>query len=81
MTPAARRRATQHLLAAFEMSELRACRVLDVDRTSVRYLAVRPDDGDLRERLKALAQERRRFSALPRRPHIEAVNHPWLRSA
>jgi putative transposase len=43
------------------MSERRACRVIGINRTSVRYRATRPDDGALRERLKALAQERRRF--------------------
>ncbi len=43
------------------MSERRACRVLGVDPASVRYQATRPDDGVLRDRLKALAQERRRF--------------------
>jgi putative transposase len=39
-----------------------------VDRTSVRYQATRPDDGVLRERLRALAQERRRFGY--RRLHV-----------
>ena len=34
---------------------------LRTDRASVRYRAVRPEDGALRERLKALAQQRRRF--------------------
>jgi putative transposase len=68
VTPAARREAALHLQAAFEMSERRACRVLGTDRTSVRYQATRPDDGDLRERLKALAQERRRFGY--RRLHV-----------
>src|SRR3954452_14962486 len=43
------------------MSERRACRVIGTDRASVRYRAVRPEDGALRERLKALAQQRRRF--------------------
>ena len=43
------------------MSERRACRVIGSDRTSVRYRGVRPDNGELRERLKALAPERRRF--------------------
>ncbi len=38
------------------------------DRASVRYQARRPDDGELRERLKALAQERRRFGY--RRLHV-----------
>ncbi len=59
--PAARREATTYLRQTFEMSERRACRVIGTDRTSVRYRGVRADDGALRERLKALAQERRRF--------------------
>ena len=43
------------------MSERRACRVVAVDRSSVRYRRRRPDDDVLRERLKVLAEERRRF--------------------
>ena len=42
--------------------------MIGADRTSVRYQACRPDDGALRERLKALAQERRRFGY--RRLHV-----------
>ncbi|BBK33412.1 putative transposase [Stella humosa] len=68
VTPAARRVAAAHLRAAYAMSERRACRVLGVDRSSVRYAATRPDDGALRDRLKALAQERRRFGY--RRLHV-----------
>ena len=68
MTPAAHREAAAHLQSAYAMSERRACRVLGVDRTSVRYQATRPDDGVLRDRLKALAQERRRFGY--RRLHV-----------
>lgn len=68
MTPAAYREAAAHLQSAYAMSERRACRVLGVDRTSVRYQATRPDDGTLRDRLKALAQERRRFGY--RRLHV-----------
>ena len=68
VTPAARREAVVYLRQAFEMSERRACRVIGSDRTSVRYQGVRPDDGALRERLKALAQERRRFGY--RRLHV-----------
>jgi putative transposase len=59
--PAARREAATYLRQAFQMSERRACRVIGTDRASMRYRAIRPDDGALRERLKALAQQRRRF--------------------
>jgi putative transposase len=57
-----------YLAEAFEMSERRACRVVGVDRTSVRYEATRGDDTVLRGRLKELAAERRRFGY--RRLHI-----------
>ena len=68
MTPAAHREAAAHLRSVYAMSERRACRVLGVDRTSVRYLATRPDDGALRDRLMVLAQERRRCGY--RRLHV-----------
>jgi putative transposase len=61
VTPAAHREAAGYLQSTYEMSQRRACRVISTDRTSVRYHARRSDDGALRERLKALAQERRRF--------------------
>ncbi len=68
VTPAAHREAAQYLQSAHEMSERRACRLVGADRASVRYQATRPDDGALRERLRALAQERRRFGY--RRLHV-----------
>ena len=68
VTPAAHREAAAHLQSAHGMSERRACRVMGVDQTSVRYGATRPADTELRERLRALAQERRRFGY--RRLHV-----------
>jgi putative transposase len=68
VTPAAHREAAGYLQSTYQMSERRACRVIGSDRASVRYQATRPDDGVLRERLKALAQERRRFGY--RRLHV-----------
>jgi putative transposase len=50
------------------MSERRACRVIGTDRASVRYRGLRRDDAALRERLKSLAQQRRRFGY--RRLHV-----------
>src|ERR1019366_6403589 len=77
VTPAAHRGAAGYLQSTDEMSQRRACRVIGTDRASVRYQATRPDDAALRERLKALAQERRRFGY--RRLHLlrregQAVN-------
>jgi putative transposase len=79
VTPAGRREAAAYLRSAHGMSERRACKVLRVDRASIRYASTRPSDAPLRERLKALAQERRRFGY--RRLHVllrregHAVNH------
>ena len=61
VTPAARREAVAHLKGVHEMSERRACRVIGCQRMTVRYRRRRPDDRRLRERLVALARERRRF--------------------
>jgi len=51
VTPAAHREAVAYLQPTYKMSQRRACRVIGTDRTSVRYQAMRPDDGFLRERL------------------------------
>ena len=61
MTPVARRQAVAQAQATFELSERRACTILGFDRASMRYRSSRADDADLRERLRALAGERRRF--------------------
>ena len=61
VTPAVKREAVAHLKSGHEMSERRACKLISCDRMTVRYRSRRPDDPKLRERLRALAQERRRF--------------------
>ena len=68
VTPAAHREAAAYLQSTYEMSQRRACRVIGTDRASVRYQATRPDNAVLRERLRSLAQERRRFGY--RRLHV-----------
>lgn len=61
MKPAAQRKAVEHVRQLFAISERRACVILSVDRTSMRYAHRRSDDGDLRSRLREIALERRRF--------------------
>jgi len=67
VTPAARRQAVAHLCEAHGVSQRRACDVLNVDRSSVRYRSVRADDEHLRVAMK-IAAERRRFGY--RRIHV-----------
>jgi len=61
VTPAAKRSAVIHACETHDVSERRACAILDVDRSMVRYRSTRPDDAAIRRRLRALANERRRF--------------------
>jgi putative transposase len=64
------------------MSERRACKAIGCCRMTMRYQSTRPDDRDLRDRMTALAHERRRFGyrrlhVLLRREGFE-VNHKKL---
>jgi putative transposase len=43
------------------LSERRACRIVGADRKMIRYRSVRPPETELRQRLRDLANERRRF--------------------
>lgn len=68
VTPAEKRRAVVHLCDQHGVSQRRACNVLEVDRSSVRYRSIRPDDAGLRKAMKEVASERRRFGY--RRIHV-----------
>ena len=50
------------------MSERRACTLIGADRATIRYQSCRPAETALRERLRVLAGERRRFGY--RRLHV-----------
>jgi hypothetical protein len=75
VTPAARRDAVAHLRTSLEVSERRACAIVAVDRSTVRYRAKRPDDAALRARLRELADQRRRFGY--RRLHVLLRGEGW----
>ena len=61
VTPVFKRDAVAHLQVFHGMSERRACQALDADRATIRHCSRRADDEDLREKLRALAHQRRRF--------------------
>jgi putative transposase len=64
------------------LSQRRACELVGLDRSTLRYRCRRPDDAALRQRLRELAAERRRFGyrrlgwMLAREGH--ALNHKKL---
>lgn len=68
VTPDVKRDAMAHVCVQHGVSQRRACEVLSIDRSGVRYRSVRPDDADIREAMKAVAPERRRFGY--RRTHV-----------
>ncbi len=55
-------------LKELEKENDRLRKALRIDRSTVRYTSTRPDDAPLREAMKALAAERRRFGY--RRIHV-----------
>jgi putative transposase len=62
VSPAARRAAVKHLQARFDVSERRACAVLDQPRSTQRYAGQSPDDeARLVARMLELVRERPRF--------------------
>jgi putative transposase len=80
--PAAERKAVAHLVSVHGMSERRACKAIGSCRMTMRYKTTRADDAALRERMKVIAHERRRFGY--RRVHVLlkregfVVNHKRL---
>ena len=64
------------------MSERRACKAIGCRWMTIRYRSIRPDDAALRDRMRAIARERRRFGY--RRLHVTlkregpTVNHKKL---
>ncbi|UVO39415.1 IS3 family transposase [Bradyrhizobium arachidis] len=82
VTPAAKRKAVAHLVDAHGMSERRACKAIGCCRMTMRYQTTRADEAGLRQRMRTIAQERRRFGY--RRLHVllkregYVINHKKL---
>ena len=59
--PAAQRAAAAHLMTEHQMSERRACRLVNLSRSTQRYHARQQSDDGLRQRLSELARPRQSF--------------------
>jgi len=68
VTPDVKRNAVANVCAQHGVSQRRACEMLSFDRSTMRYRGVRPDDAAIREAMKKVASERRRFGY--RRIHV-----------
>ena len=76
MEPVARRDEVNFVREKFTVSERRACRLLGMDRKSYRYRSRRgPENEHLRQRLRELAEQRRRFGY--KRLHILLQREGW----
>lgn len=61
VTPAAARQAARYAQDRFGISERRATRILEINRSTLRYRARRPDDGLHRQAIVRIAEQRPRF--------------------
>lgn len=73
--PQARRLAVAHLMTIHGMGVTRACGLIGISRSLFRYQSKRPDDGELRARLIALAGQKRRYGY--RRLHVLLRREGW----
>jgi putative transposase len=73
--PAGKRAVITHLVQAHGLSERRACRLAGLNLSTWQYRARRPQPSALRERLKELAGQRRRFGY--RRLHALLRREGW----
>mgnify|MGYP001793814286 CR=1 FL=1 len=61
LTPDVKRKAVRHVMEVHGLSERRACRLAELDRSTFQYQKQTGGDETLRQRLRELASERRRF--------------------
>ena len=79
VTPATRRNVVSYLIETHKISERRACAIIGLCRSSLRYQAKPKNDDEIRSRLRKLAEQRRKFGAprlhtlLRREGHL--INH------
>ena len=75
VSPRLRKQAVVVMRSEIAVSERRACGLIQIHRGTYRYRR-RPEDGQLRVRLRELAEERRRFGY--RRLQVLLVREGWV---
>ncbi len=62
-------------MTAHQLGVTRACGLIGISRSLYRYAAKRPDDGELKQRLSELAEQKRRYGY--RRLHVLLCREGW----
>lgn len=73
--PQAKRDVVTHLMTTHQLGVTRACGLIGISRSLYRYKSTRPDDKELKERLTALAAQKRRYGY--RRLHVLLCREGW----
>lgn len=68
VTPLAQRTCCEAVVINHSYSQRRACQLVGAERTTIRYVSRKPEEGLLKERITMLAHEKRRYGY--RRIHI-----------
>lgn len=76
VSPQAKRAAVMHLMVTRQLCVTRACGLIGISRSLYRYKSKRPDDEPLKDRLTALAGQKRRYGY--RRLHVLLLREGWL---
>jgi putative transposase len=61
----------------YDLSERKACNLLNVSRTAYRYQSKKPDDGEIREQLQILAERKPRWGFGKMRYYLRNRGHGW----
>ncbi len=68
--------AAQEVVARFGLSQRRVCRLVDVDRNTLRYRSRRRDDSGLRARIREIAATKRRYGCP--RIYVRLRREGWM---
>lgn len=60
----------------FGLSQRRVCRLVNLDRTTLRYRSQKSDDGPLRQKIREIAETKRRYGC--RRIYIRLRREKWV---
>ena len=76
VSPQAKREAVTHLIVTHQFGVTRSCGLIGISRSLYQYESKRTDDAPLKERLTALAGQKRRYGY--RRLHVLLLREGWL---